>query len=118
MAPSEPRRSRIGCQEDREGEDREGVTSQDTMSFVERNDLWTVERQEAARGVERLIETRGIEVVRISFPDQHGLLRGKTIVAGDATKLMRAGVSITSSLLAKDTANRTVLPIWSAGGAF
>ena len=88
------------------------------MTFAERHGLWTNEHREAGDRVARLIETHGLEVVRISFPDQHGLLRGKTIAAADAVKLMRSGVSITSSLLAKDTSNKTVLPIWSAGGAF
>jgi glutamine synthetase len=88
------------------------------MSFAERNGLWSSERQEAAARIARLIEERGLETVRISFPDQHGLLRGKTIAASDALNAMRSGVTITSSLLAKDTSNKTVLPIWTAGGAF
>jgi glutamine synthetase len=88
------------------------------MTFAERHSLWTPERAEAATRMERMIESHGLEVVRISFPDQHGLLRGKTVAAQEAAKLLRSGVSITSSLLAKDTSNKTVLPIWSAGGAF
>jgi glutamine synthetase len=88
------------------------------MSIAEKAGAWTAERQVAVERMEKLIEQHGLEVVRISFPDQHGLLRGKTVVAGDAAKLVHAGVSITSSLLAKDTSNKTVLPIWSAGGAF
>lgn len=88
------------------------------MSFAERHGLWSPSREEAAGRMERLIEAHGLELVRFSFPDQHGLLRGKAVVAGDAIKLLKSGVSITSSLLAKDTSNKTVLPIWSAGGAF
>lgn len=88
------------------------------MTFAERNELWSPARSEAAGRIEKLIEIHGLEVVRISFPDQHGLLRGKTVAAGDVLKLLRSGVSITSSLLAKDTSNKTVLPIWSSGGAF
>ena len=88
------------------------------MTFAERHGLWSPERQEAAERIAHLIESHALEVVRIGFPDQHGLMRGKTVVAGDAVKLLRTGVSITSSLLAKDTSNKTVLPIWSAGGAF
>lgn len=88
------------------------------MTFAERNELWSTEREQAASRIAHQIESHGLEVVRIGFPDQHGLIRGKTVVAGDAVKLMRSGVSITSSLLAKDTSNKTVLPIWSAGGAF
>ena len=87
------------------------------MSFVEKIGLWTPARQEAAERVARSIDEHGLEVVRISFPDQHGLLRGKTTIASETSKLIQSGVSITSSLLAKDTSNKTVLPIWDAGGA-
>ncbi len=88
------------------------------MTSIEGQGEWTAARAEAAAAALRTIEECGLDMVRISFPDQHGLLRGKTVVAGDVAKLMRSGVSITSSLLAKDTSNKTVLPIWNAGGAF
>ncbi|MBO0764154.1 MAG: glutamine synthetase [Hyphomicrobiaceae bacterium] len=88
------------------------------MSFVERFALWSAEQNEAAAGVLRLTQEQGLEVVRVAFPDQHGLLRGKALAAGEMAATFRTGVSITSSLFAKDTANRTVFPVWSAGGGF
>src|SRR6187549_3268926 len=87
-------------------------------SFVERHGLWSEAQFEAAIRAERLIEERKLEVVRLSFPDQHGILRGKTIVAGDASKVMRSGCSMTSTLLAKDTSHRTVFPVFTAGAGF
>jgi glutamine synthetase len=88
------------------------------MSFVERFALWSPEQKDAAARVQRLVEERGLEVVRVAFPDQHGLLRGKTLMAGETAGAFANGVSITSSLFAKDTANKTVFPVWSAGGGF
>jgi glutamine synthetase len=88
------------------------------MSFAEHLGLWTPERAEAAERVAKLVESHDLEVVRVSFVDLHGLLRGKTVMAADVAKAMRDGISITSSLLAKDTSNKTVLPIWSAGGSY
>jgi glutamine synthetase len=88
------------------------------MSFVERYALWSPEQKEAAARVERLIGEQGLEVVRVAFPDQHGLLRGKTLMAGETAGAFRTGVGITSSLFAKDTSNKTVFPVWSAGGGF
>ena len=88
------------------------------MSFVERYALWSPEQQEAAARVLRLVEEQGLEVVRVAFPDQHGLLRGKTLMAGETAGAFRTGVSVTSSLFAKDTSNKTVFPVWSAGGGF
>lgn len=87
-------------------------------SFVERHGLWSEEQFEAAARAERLIEDRKLEVVRLSFPDQHGILRGKTIVAGDAAKVMRNGCSMSTTLLAKDTSHKTVFPVFTAGGGF
>jgi glutamine synthetase len=89
-----------------------------TLSFVERHALWSDEQIEAAARVDKLIEERALEVVRLSFPDQHGILRGKTVMAGDAAGTMRNGCSITSTLLAKDTSHRTVFPVFTAGGGF
>ena len=51
------------------------------MSFVERHGLWSKEQQEAAGRLRKIVEEKNLEVVRLSFPDQHGILRGKTLVA-------------------------------------
>jgi glutamine synthetase len=85
------------------------------MSFVERHGLWTDAQHAAARTVLEEIRRCGIESVRFSFPDQHGLLRGKTIAAAAVEAALRDGVAFPSSLLAKDTANRTVFPVFTLG---
>lgn len=54
----------------------------------------------------------GIETVRLAFADQHGVLRGKTIVAGALASAFRNGMTMTSTLLLKDTSHRTVFPVW------
>ncbi|MDX2483178.1 MAG: glutamine synthetase family protein [Pseudodonghicola sp.] len=55
-----------------------------------------------------------LETIRVLFADQHGILRGKTIVAGAFASLFTSGLAAPSSLLLKDTSQRTVFPIWSA----
>ena len=44
------------------------------------------------------------------------MLRGKTLVASEAAKAMRSGVTMTSTLLAKDTSHRTVFSVFAEGG--
>ena len=88
------------------------------LSFVERHGLWTGEQARQAKAVARSIKTNKLELVRFSFADQHGVLRGKTIMADDAAGLLASGVSMTTTLLAKDTAHRTVYPVFTAGGGF
>ena len=86
------------------------------LSFVERHGLWSEDQAHQASDVAKRIRNSGLEVVRFSFPDQHGILRGKTLMADEAVKALTSGVSITSSLLLKDTSHRTVFPVFSAGG--
>jgi glutamine synthetase len=88
------------------------------MSFVERHGLWTDEQREAAKRVDEAVRADALEVVRFSFPDQHGLLRGKTLIAEEALSALRSGCTITTTLLGKDTAHRTVYPVFTAGGGF
>jgi glutamine synthetase len=88
------------------------------LSFVERHALWSQEQKEAAARLRRIVEEQKLEVIRLSFPDQHGLLRGKTLVAGEALASLESGCSITTTMLAKDTSHRTVFPVFTAGGGF
>lgn len=86
------------------------------MTFVAQHGLWSDAQREAAREMARRVEADKLEVIRFSFPDQHGILRGKTLVADEAVRVLESGVSVTTTLLAKDTAHRTVFPVFSAGG--
>src|SRR5262245_20973529 len=87
-------------------------------TFVDRHSLWSETQAKAAAEVERIIKKEKLEVVRFSFADQHGVLRGKTLLASEAASAMRSGVTMTTTLLAKDTAHRTVYPVFTPGGGF
>ncbi len=87
-------------------------------SFVDRHGLWTGEQMRAATTVAQVIKKHKLELVRFSFADQHGVLRGKTVMAEDAPALMRSGVTMTTTLLAKDTAHKTAYPVFTPGGGF
>ncbi len=62
------------------------------------------------------IEARGLQVVRFSFADQHGVLRGKTLAAAAVKGALERGATVTSTLLLKDTSHRTVFPAFTPGG--
>src|SRR5580693_1932836 len=88
------------------------------VSFVERYGLWTGDQARAAKAAALAIKKHKLELVRFSFADQHGVLRGKTVLADDALGLMQAGVTMTTTLLAKDTAHKTAFPVFTPGGGF
>lgn len=85
------------------------------MSFISRHGLWTETQQKAADELLKRVTKDGIEIVRLSFPDIHGLLRGKALLPGSLPSAMRDGLSLTSTLLMKDSSHRTVLPVFTAG---
>ena len=66
----------------------------------------------AAALIER-VQREGLETIRLGFVDQHGIIRGKTLVADALISAFRSGVSMTSTLLFKDTSHRTVFPVWA-----
>src|SRR5258708_37295543 len=88
------------------------------MTLVERAGLWTEDRKAATREAERRIKAGEMSVVRLAFADQHGVLRGKTLAAGEVDAALKNGVGFTTTMLLKDTAHRTVFPVWQPGGGF
>ena len=94
------------------------------MSGVSLIDGWLAQRgllsPEACELAEACIARAAadqIETVRVVFADQHGVLRGKTVTAERLRAVFTTGIRVPSTLLLKDTAHRTVFPVWQSGGA-
>ena len=69
------------------------------MSLVERAGLWTEDRKVATREAERRIKAAELSVVRLAFADQHGVLRGKTLVVGEVDAALKNGLGFTTTML-------------------
>ncbi len=93
-------------------------TKDTTASFVRRHGLWSEEQHEHYRRVASAIAENELQTIRFAFPDQHGILRGKTLALREAARAFENGCSITSTLFAKDTSHRSVFPVFTAGGGF
>jgi glutamine synthetase len=86
------------------------------MSFAEHCGIHDARRQHALEQAQALIQAGGIELVRFAWCDIHGTLRGKTLAASAAAKAMRDGVGLVSTLLLKDSSDRTAFKVFEAGG--
>ncbi len=84
-------------------------------NFIEHYNLWNQEQQDAALEVVGKAKEKKLEVIRLSFADQHGILRGKTIFVDVLESVMHNGCSIPIGLLVKDTSHRAVYPVFAAG---
>jgi len=69
----------------------------------------------AAERVLREVEDRKLERVRIAWCDVHGLLRGKTLMPSALRAALQDGVGMVSTLMLKDTSDRTALKIFERG---
>ncbi|MEM7348862.1 MAG: glutamine synthetase, partial [Chloroflexota bacterium] len=49
------------------------------ISFVKQHNLWTDAQWAAAESLSQRVEEEGIDLIRLSFADQHGVLRGKSV---------------------------------------
>ena len=74
-------------------------------------------RAAAAEGVALRMEAEDIDRVRIGWCDLHGMLRGKTLMAGAVPAAFANGVGMVSTLLLKDTSDRTAYRVFDQAGS-
>ncbi len=85
-------------------------------TFAHRCGIATPERDQAIARVAEQLQSHNIELVRFAWCDLHGSLRSKTLVASSAVKALHEGVGMVSTLLLKDTSDRTAFKVFEAGG--
>lgn len=95
------------------GWDARPMLAADRGGFIDRHGLWDNEQWAAAGQIRRVIDELGLELIRFSFADQHGILHGKTLTRAAVPGALRDGVTAPSSLLLKDSAGRSVLPVFT-----
>jgi glutamine synthetase len=86
-----------------------------SVTFAERAGAQTPERQDASARVRRELESGAIDRVRLSWCDLHGNLRTKTLTAAAALKALDAGIGMVSTLMLKDTSDRTAFKVFEPG---
>ena len=85
-------------------------------SFAQRCGIDSEQRRQALAQASALIRRSGVELVRFAWCDQHGVLRGKTLVASAAERAMRDGIGMVGTLLLKDSSDRTTFRVFEADG--
>jgi glutamine synthetase len=85
----------------------------DPSGFVARHGLWGEAEYAAAAQLRRVVDERGVDLIRVSFVDQHGVVHSKTITREALEGALSGTVTVPSSLLLKDTSGQTVYPVFS-----
>jgi len=84
------------------------------FDFVERFGLWSEEQAAAADLIKADIEQHDLRTVRIAWGDQHGIVRGKNVMAHDFLLALKNGVDFQTATLFMDTTNNFIAPIFSS----
>jgi glutamine synthetase len=87
-----------------------------TKGFIERHSLWNGEQQKAADAIRPQLDD--LEMIRLSWPDQYGLLRGKSLTKAAFLSALEAGFEITMAPFFFDIANDIVYNPFIPGGGF
>jgi glutamine synthetase len=85
-------------------------------TFAQRCGIHDTRREDALRQTARVIDAAGLELVRFAWCDLHGITRCKTLVASAAARAMRDGVGMVSTLMLKDSSDRTAFKVFEPGG--
>jgi glutamine synthetase len=87
-----------------------------STTFAERCGVHDASRETAIRRLLERITHDKTELVRIGWCDLHGMLRGKTLTAGMVERALRDGIGMVSTVLLKDTSDRTAYKVFEPGG--
>ena len=85
-------------------------------SFAARCGLHDATREQAVQRLARELAGQRVELVRIGWCDLHGVLRGKTLVASAVERALLDGVGMVSTLMLKDSSDRTAFQVFEPGG--
>ncbi|MBL8329048.1 MAG: glutamine synthetase [Rubrivivax sp.] len=85
-------------------------------SFAQRCGVHDLARQQACDEALSRIRDRGLGFVRIGWCDVHGLMRSKTLTPLAAARALTQGIGLVSTLLLKDSSDRTAYPVFAPGG--
>ncbi len=77
--------------------------------------MTTAERELALRQCAQAIEDNDLELVRFVWCDTHGQTRGKTLTRNAALRALTHGVGMVSTLMLKDTSDRTAYKVFEPG---
>jgi len=83
--------------------------------FIERHGLWNDEQRDAGERLAAELEAKGLRQVRISWGDQHGILRGKTLTVAEFRSSLVDGKDFQFVTSIFDTTNHPIVPPFGAG---
>jgi hypothetical protein len=84
------------------------------LNFVQRHGLWSEEQAACVARIQSDIKQYDLRTIRIAWGDQHGIVRGKNVMAHDFLLALKNGVDFQTATLFMDTTNNFIAPLFSS----
>ncbi len=97
---------------------KDNITSIGLDKYVAKHRLWNNTQKDSAKTLIKRLHTEGINYVRVTYCDQHGLTRGKMLPTKVFVSALKNGLASTHAIFAMDSANNIFLPVFSKDGGF
>jgi glutamine synthetase len=81
--------------------------------FIATHDLWSDEQADAARELRERIAKEDFRQIRLGWADQHGIVRGKTLMVDDFLDALVNGRDFQGAVLVLDTTNNPIVPFFA-----
>jgi glutamine synthetase len=82
--------------------------------FIADFGAWGDAEREAAARIEADIRQHDLRTIRVAWGDQHGLVRGKNVMAHDFLQALKNGVDFQTATLFMDTTNHFIAPLFAS----
>ncbi|MEZ5652660.1 MAG: glutamine synthetase family protein [Burkholderiaceae bacterium] len=79
---------------------------------------WDDQAQASAREIRERLERGDLDRIRYAWVDQHGLVRGKTLLDPRARRALDDGLNIVGTTMLKDSSDMTAWPVFEPGAGF
>ncbi len=83
------------------------------LNFVDRYGLWTDAQRDAVARIKASIAEHDLRTIRIAWGDQHGVVRGKSVMVHDFMLALKNGIDFQTATLFMDTTNNLIAPMFS-----
>jgi glutamine synthetase len=88
------------------------------VDFIERHGIWNHQQRSAAQAMQAEIASGALRNVRVTWADQHGIVRGKALTIPALEGALRRGLATNIGTLIGDSGGAIVFNPFTAGGGF
>ena len=80
--------------------------------FIEEHGLWSQDKKLLSLEIIEQVKKDNLQTIRIAWGDQHGIVRGKNVMAKDFIQTLNNGIDFQTATLFFDTTNNMFAPMF------